>query len=116
MRFQRSAHARTPRVLHFSAFIVPSAPAETLLFLLLFYQFGSSSGYDDVCPVVMAASTPSGHYTQPVNVARNLTLYTRNLPPPVSPVQWVQARPVEPVQLVWPWLDQFLAYYIGGQG
>ena len=41
----------------------------------------------------MTASTPSGHYTQPVNVARNLTLYTRNLPPPVSPVQWVQARP-----------------------
>ena len=47
-----------------------------------------------MCPVVMTASTPSGHYTQPVIVARNLTLYTRNLPPPVSPVHWVQVMGV----------------------
>ena len=46
---------------------------------MFFPQLGNSSGYDDVCPVVMTASTPSGHYTEPVNVARNLTLYTRNL-------------------------------------
>lgn len=37
-----------------------------------------------MCPVVNASSTPSGHYFQPVNLARDLTLYTSNLPPPVS--------------------------------
>ena len=47
-------------------------------------QLDSSSGPTEVCPVVNEASTPSGNYTQPVNVARDLVLQTSNLPLPVS--------------------------------
>ena len=54
-----------------------------MMIITLTLQLGDSSGFAGVCPVVNRASTPSGHYTQPVNVARNLTLYTSNLPPPV---------------------------------
>ena len=44
----------------------------------------SSSSAIEVCPVVNSAPTPSGHYTQPVEVARDLILQTSNLPAPVS--------------------------------
>ena len=39
----------------------------------------------DVCPLLEPSpSTPSGDYVQPVNVARDIELQTRNLPAPVS--------------------------------
>ena len=56
----------------------------TLLNCLHVSQLGTSSDPRDVCPVLNAAPTPSGHYTQPVHVARDLILQTRNLPTPVS--------------------------------
>ena len=55
------------------------------LSVCVFLQLGDSSSAVDVCPVVNSAPTPSGHYTQPVGVARSLILFTSNLPPPVSP-------------------------------
>ncbi len=35
-----------------------------------------------MCPVIIPAK--KGHYSLPVSVAKNLTLITRNIPPPVS--------------------------------
>ena len=46
---------------------------------------GTNTTYLDVCPLLEPSpSTPSGDYVQPVNVARNIELNTRNLPAPVS--------------------------------
>ena len=64
--------------------LAESASVESLPFSLILSQLGDSAESADVCPVVNTASTPSGHYTQPVGVARNLTLMTSNLPQPVS--------------------------------
>ena len=46
---------------------------------------GTNTTYLDVCPLLEPSpSTPSGDYVQPVNVARDIELQTRNLPAPVS--------------------------------
>ena len=45
----------------------------------------TNTTYLDVCPLLEPSpSTPSGDYVQPVNVARDIELQTRNLPAPVS--------------------------------
>ena len=45
---------------------------------------GTNTTYVDVCPLLEPSpSTPSGDYVQPVNVARDIELLTRNLPAPV---------------------------------
>ena len=59
---------------------------------VIYLQLNGSSSAVDVCPVVNSPSTLSGHYTQPVNVARNLTLQTSNLPSPVSPSSLGEVR------------------------
>ena len=46
---------------------------------------GTNTTYLDVCPLLEPSpSTPSGDYVQPVDVARDIELRTRNLPAPVS--------------------------------
>ena len=46
---------------------------------------GTNTTYLDVCPLLgPSSSTPSGDYVQPVGVARDIELQTRNLPAPVS--------------------------------
>ena len=45
----------------------------------------TNTTYMDVCPLLEPSpSTPTGDYVQPVNVARDIELQTRNLPAPVS--------------------------------
>ena len=45
----------------------------------------TNTTYLDVCPLLgPSPSTPSGDYVQPVNIARDIELQTRNLPAPVS--------------------------------
>ena len=46
---------------------------------------GANTTYLDVCPLLEPSpSTPTGDYVQPVGVARDIQLRTRNLPAPVS--------------------------------
>ena len=54
--------------------------------ILLHIQLnGTNTTYLDVCPFLEpSTSTPTGDYVQPVRVARDIELHTRNLPAPVS--------------------------------
>ena len=54
--------------------------------ILFFTQLnGTNTTYLDVCPLLEpSSSTPTGDYVQPVDVARDIELQTRNLPAPVS--------------------------------
>ena len=62
-----------------------SLPCEITYLMIFLFQLGGADSSDEVCPLLLPASTPTGDYVQPVVIDRDLELITRNLPePPVN--------------------------------
>ena len=69
----------------YEANVAQASVIATIFFLFHTQLNGTNTTYLDVCPLLEPSpSTPSGDYVQPVNVARDIELQTRNLPAPVS--------------------------------